>query len=476
MKPRVTLRQALDDPSLLGAALAGPSWHAWRSLLLAAMGESLQPDELETFTRFTGRSAPPSQRVGELWCCVGRRGGKSRAMSTLAVYLAGLCDYSDKLARGERGVVLLLATDMKQAKVLLDYAEGTLESTPLLKQLLASRTAETLTLTTGISLEVRSASFRRIRGVTCTAVLADECAFWLSDESANPDVEILNAARPALATTQGPLIAISSPYARRGALWETYKRHHGPDGDPMILVAQGGTRDFNPDLPQSIIDRALERDAAAASAEYLAQFRTDVEGFITREAVEDCVNLGVHERPPQRAQGYIAFVDPSGGSSDAMTLAIAHTEGKTQILDVIRERRPPFSPEAVTEEYAKLIRQYRCTTVYGDRYGGGWPREQFRKHGVNYEPADSSKSEIYVDLLPLINSGAVDLLEHDRLVTQLTSLERRTSRGGRDSIDHAPGAHDDIANAVAGALVTAYKRPGVKNFNRPIKYPHLGIV
>src|SRR4029450_12286297 len=59
---------------------------------------------------------------------------------------------------------------------------------------------------------------------------------------------------------------------------------------------------------------------------------------------------------------------------------------------------------------------------------------------------------------------------------QLTALERRTSRGGRDSIDHAPGAHDDIANAVAGALVTAYKRPGVKNFNRPIQYPHLGIV
>ena len=34
-------------------------------------------------------------------------------------------------------------------------------------------------------------------------------------------------------------------------------------------------------------------------------------------------------------------------------------------------------------------------------------------------------------------------------------LERRTARGGRDSIDHGPGAHDDIANAVAGALVLA---------------------
>ena len=97
----------------------------------------------------------------------------------------------------------MLAPDMKQAKVLLDYAEGTLESTPLLKQLLTSRTAETLTLSTGISLEVRSASFRRIRGVTCTAVLADEWAFWLSDESANPDVEILNAARGLLLVQRG---------------------------------------------------------------------------------------------------------------------------------------------------------------------------------------------------------------------------------------------------------------------------------
>ena len=305
-------------------------------------------------------------------------------------------------------------------------------------------------------------------------MLADECAFWLSDESANPDVEILNAARPALATTQGPLIAISSPYARRGALWETYKRHYGPNGDPMILVAQGATRDFNSDLPQSIIDRAMERDAAAASAEYMAQFRTDVEGFITREAVEDCVKERLFERPPERKHTYVAFVDPSGGSSDAMTLAIAHKEGETEILDAIRERKPPFSPEAVVEEFASLIRSYRCSKVYGDRYAGEWPREQFNKRNVFYEPAEMPKSEIYLDLLPLINSGAVELLDNDRLITQLVSLERRTSRGGKESIDHAPGAHDDVANAVAGALVTAYKEPGLSAFNRPLDLSKYG--
>ena len=59
MKPRVTLRKALEDPELLGSALAGPTWHAWRSLLIAAMGEPLTKDELKTFTLSAGKKPPP---------------------------------------------------------------------------------------------------------------------------------------------------------------------------------------------------------------------------------------------------------------------------------------------------------------------------------------------------------------------------------------------------------------------------------
>jgi hypothetical protein len=99
--------------------------------------------------------------------------------------------------------------------------------------------------------------------------------------------------------------------------------------------------------------------------------------------------------------------------------------------------------------------------VRGDRYGGEWPREVFRKHGVEYSVADKAKSDLYRDLLPLLNSGRCELLDHPRLVAQLCSLERRTARGGRDSIDHAPGAHDDAANCVAGVAVTAVKAAAV---------------
>jgi hypothetical protein len=325
----------------------------------------------------------------------------------------------------------------------------------------AGSNADTLELTNGVNIEVRSASFRRLRGPTYIGIIADEAAYFYSDEmSANVDTEILKAVRPGLATTGGPLIIASSPYARKGEVWESYRRHYGADGDPRILVAQGASREFNPSLAQSVIDRAMERDEAAARAEYLAQFRTDIESFISIDAVRACITVGVRERPPQRQWKYVAFVDPSGGSSDSMTLAVSHKEGATVILDVVREARAPFSPEAVVEEFADVVRRYRVTRISGDRYAGEWPREQFRKHGVNYEPSERTKSQLYVDLLPLINSRAVDLLDHEKAVLQLVGLERRSGRSGRDSIDHPPGGHDDIANAVAGAVTVAAKLTG----------------
>jgi hypothetical protein len=364
---------------------------------------------------------------------------------------------------------------VRQAKISLEYANGVLDSSPLLSQLIANRKAEELELTTGITLEVRSASFRRIRGATCTAVLCDEIAFFKSDSSLNPDAEILAAARPSLATTQGPLICISSPHARRGVLWETYRRNFGPDGDVGILVAQGASRDFNPDLAQSVVDRAMERDPAAASAEYLAQFRTDIESLISQEAVTACVDAGVRERPFNRQHSYVCFVDPSGGSSDAFTLAIAHKEGTTVVLDLLRESRPPFSPEAVVAEYASTLKGYRCSTVYGDKYGGEWVTEQFRNHGVHYEHSEWNRSELYLDMLPLINSRAVAFLDNDRMQMQFVSLERTSARGAvRDRVDHPRGMHDDLENSAAGALVLAFKDMGSGGLRTRILYPSYG--
>jgi hypothetical protein len=203
----------------------------------------------------------------------------------------------------------------------------------------------------------------------------------------------------------------------------------------------------------------LERDAKQIYASYRAdpEFRTDVDALVSREAVDACVVDGVLERAPISSIHYHGFIDPSGGSADSMTAAVAHREDETIILDAVREVKPPFSPELVSKEFASFFKSYRCSTIRGDRFAGEWPREQFRKHGVEYAVADKTRSEIYLELLPLINSRRVALLDHQRLVTQLVGLERKTSRAGKDSIDHAQGGHDDVINAAAGAIVNAAK-------------------
>jgi hypothetical protein len=453
--PFITMRGALasDDYFASEDLLGADSWRAWRVILLVAMGEPLLADELAIFKELTGgREYTPGFPVEELWAVCGRRAGKTRAMAVLATFLAACRDYRSILAPGQLASVILMAASREQAEEAFRYVRGIFESSPALSQLVEAVTADSILLRTRVEIVVRAASFRRVRGFTSVAAIVDELAFFHSDSSANPDSEILNALRPSLATTSGPLIAISSPHARRGELYNAYRDNFGAHGDPRIVVIQAPSRTMNPSLSQRVIDRAYARDAVAAASEYGAEFRSDLEAFLTREIVESAITRGVRELPPIHGINYLGFVDPSGGSSDSMTIAIAHLEGDRAVLDAIRERKAPFSPEDVVTEYAALLKSYGLSSVTGDRYAGEWPRERFRTHGIAYEPSAKSRSELYSELLPLLNAGRAALVENDRLVTQLVSLERRTSRIGRDSVDHPPGAHDDLANAVAGAL------------------------
>jgi hypothetical protein len=155
---------------------------------------------------------------------------------------------------------------------------------------------------------------------------------------------------------------------------------------------------------------------------------------------------------------YRVFVDPSGGSADTFTLAVSHRdEDKRIVIDAVRERRPPFSPSDVVDEFAALVKLYGTTRVVGDRYAGEFPRELFRRHSIDYVCAEQVKSDLFRDLLPRLNSGSITLPRSDRLVAQLVSLERTVSRGGKDTISHPVGGHDDLANAVAGAASIADK-------------------
>jgi hypothetical protein len=456
--PPATMRHVLEDPALLGRVLGGPSWLPWRVLLIAMMGEPLDDAEREIFKLLTGRDVEPGERVEEFWGVIGRRGGKSFAMACLIVYLSCFVSYRHLLTVGERAVVLCLGKDTLQAKVVFGYIAGILRAVPLLAPLVRQQIAETISLTNGVDIEIRPASFRGLRGLTLAACVADEVALWYSDDSANPDTEILGALRPSLSTTgPGILCCISSPFARKGALWEAYRRDFGAAGDKLILVAQAAARVMNGTLSERVVERAYERDAAAAAADYGALFRSDIESFVSREVVDACVMAGCREIAPLPGVEYRSFVDPSGGSgTDSMTLAISHCESNgVAVLDAVRERKPQFSPDDCVAEFVQLLRSYRVTEVVGDKWGGSFVSESFNKHGVGYRVSERTKTEIYREFLPLLNSRRVELLDHQRMLVQLLSLERKTARGGRESIDHPQGDrnHDDLINSVAGSLV-----------------------
>jgi hypothetical protein len=454
----MNILDAMDDDAVFGQHFRKDSWSAWRAFLSTLFALPLNEGQLKIYRQCTGRTEPPLAPAAEGWLVCGRRAGKSLMLALIAVFLSCFRDWRSHLAAGERATVMVVCADRRQARVIMRYALGLLKAVPMLAQLIESETRESIDLKNRITLEIHTASFRSTRGYAICAALLDEIGFWRQEESSDPDSEIIAAIRPAMATIPGAImLCASSPYARRGALWDAHRKHFGKDSDP-VLVWQAPTRTMNPTVPQHVIEEAMEADPASAAAEYGAVFRTDVERFVSREVVESCVSLGVRERPPLSDVTYWAFVDPSGGSADSMTLAVGHRHDDVAMLDAVRERKPPFSPEDVVEQFSGLLKSYRIDKVTGDKYAGEWPRERFSEHGITYEPSAAPKSDLYRDLLPVLNSKKIDLLDNDRLVAQLVGLERRTARSGKDSIDHAPGAHDDLVNAMAGVCVLVNKR------------------
>lgn len=464
--------EAMSSPTLFEPWFRGPSWNAWKTLMKGAYALPMTAEEIEFFRTIAERD-PPKKRVRELWVIAGRRAGKDSVASAICAHSAALFSEGERLRPGERAVVMCLAVDRDQSKIILNYTRSFFNDIALLKGMVQRETASGFELRNNVDITVATNSFRSVRGRPILTAVLDETAFWRDDTSATPDVETYAAIKPALASIPGSMIVgISSPYRRSGLLHAKFKKYFGQEDDD-VLVIRAPTRALNPTIPQSIVDAAMAEDPAAARSEWGAEFRDDISAFVTQEAVDACVSPGVLERSRVDGVRYEGFADPSGGASDSMTIAIGHSQlapdRKTSIavLDAIREITAPFSPENAVAEFSALCKSYGVRSIRGDRYAAEWVREAFKKAGIEYRPADLSKSDIYRDFLPRLNSGEVDLLDHKRLIAQLLGLERRTARGGRDSIDHSPGAKDDIANSAAGLLVyltSARHRPAQAAF------------
>ena len=384
----------------------------------------------------------------ELLVLAGRRGGKSCIAATVAIYLATLRRW--RLAPGEIGTVMTLAADRDQARVSFRYCVGLLEQSPILCQELESITADTIRLRNGLEIVIGTSDKAAVRGRTIVAAVLDEVSFWGADAD-----EVLRALRPGMASQPDALlIQITTAYSQRGPVFDTFRRYYGTD-DPRVLVVRATTRDLNETIPQSFIDEELERDPQAAAAEYLAQFRSDLEALFDA-ALIDRATRGTPRELPYRATlpsgtpiVYRAAVDVSGGRQDAAAAAVGHREGEHNVIDACRRWPSPHNPVAVAVEVAAFLKSYELSVATADQYGAEIAASVYREAGVTLIPSEFNRSEAYLHALPLFTSGRIEIPDEPTLRAELLTLERRTGRSGKDAVDHPPHMHDDLANAVS---------------------------
>jgi hypothetical protein len=468
----VKLHSFMTNRRLAGVEFSGSSWAKWRIIARLIDGDAhlLKAEEREVALRLTGRTVLPTEPPREVYVGAGRRGGKSRFESLVATWLAAQ-EYP-QLAAGETASVVHVAPDRRQAAIDLSYARGIVEASQVLRLELENATQDTLTFRHGTALEVATASFRTVRGRTLAGAVIDESAFLRSEDAALPDIELARALRPALLTLNGLLLVVSSPHRKVGLLYNAHRKYFGNDAEQRCLYIQASSRDLNPTLDEVAIAEAMEDDPAAAASEYLGHFRADLQGFLDDANVDGAIVPNRRELPRVPGVKYAAFTDSSGGRSDSFTLAIAHQEKRDDkserlVLDAVRTIAPPFDPAVATERMAATLKEFGLSEVQGDQYAGEWPPSEFRKHGITYTPSERSRSEIYLEMLPHFSRGAVELLDLAALRTQLLLLERKTHAGGRDSVDHPRGAHDDLANSVCGALLLVAVKRGCSTFDIP---------
>lgn len=447
----MNVEQALRDPRLFGGLdsfsdLA--TWEAWLTFARAVYGLPMTGADTMRFREHTGRQDPRVGGYPEGVAVVGVQSGKSRIAATFAGHAALI---------GESGThALLLGQDHRGAmRGLFRYARQPFTTIDAFRAEVVRSTADTLELRNGVSLSAYPCRPAAVRGLRACIVVIDELAFFTATDGRPVDTEMLRVARGRVATTGGKLIVLSSPYAQTGALYELHRKHYGRD-DSSTLVWQASAPDMNPTLPADYLARMEADDPEAFRSEVLGEFRQGVSTLLDPDAIAACVASGVHERAPEPGPQYVGFTDPASGSGkDAFTIAVAHRVGERVLVDAVRAWKPPFNPSGAIAEAAALFKSYGLRETTGDRYAPGFVSEGFRSSGVTYRPTERDRSALYLDLVPIVNAGRALLLDDAELLRELRGLERRRGPSGRDRVDHRAGAHDDRANAVAGAISLA---------------------
>lgn len=439
---------------------------AQETLLRAIDGLPLVNNEQrDLWTLCTGRSIDDyleGHRYPEVTVVCGARSGKDSRIAVPAVLYEALFAGHDKLlARGERGIVPIVAQDLRATRVAFGYAKDYL-GVPSLAPLVEDVKSNEITLTNGLSILAFPCTAKSLRGWSTPAGCLDELAFF-DVESADADVEVqMSIVRGGINFPNPRLFKISTPFAKKGLLYDDFQASFGK-ADAHRLVWRGSTFVMNPSIAESRFARYAADDPLRYAREFEAVWQDGLSVLLPAAWVDEAVVTGLFQLPPEGGVTYAATCDASGGGADSFTFAVGHRVGDAIVQDCIKgwSRVNGQAPnlEGVVGEIAQIARSYRCSQITGDRYAAGWVRQAFQRAGLTYIEAPVDRSRAYLELEPLFAQGRIAILDHPTQTRELKLLEKRPRAGGSFQIDAPRGQHEDHANALALAAAVLLGQP-----------------
>jgi hypothetical protein len=481
IRPSIDIVQAMLSPRLFGKWFSESSWRMWQTILRAAFALPMSDGDLALFAEVSGGRKPPPRRVTQLWVKGGRRGGKDSVASLIATYCACIeqC-HLGHLRPGERAMVLCIASDRTQARIVLRYIQGYFEQNEAFAKMVLRMTPEGIELSNGCDVVVATNDFRGIRGSSILLAILDEVAFWRDENSRNPDTEVYAAVRDGMSFGGSMIIGISTPHIQGGLLFDRFRQYYGKDDDRVLFVSATSLQLRPTEWMRRKREEGFADDAVIARSEYDVEWRKPSDMFITAEKLAELVDAGIAERACEPGVQYVGAFDAAlggyGDNVDSFTAAIAHRMNSgilnapdILVLDAVLEIEPPFNTTDAVARCAELFQRYGVTVVFGDGLARGFVEDGFTRHYIEYrlarkapragETEDTAppmvRTEIYRQALNHMFANCVRLLDDAKTNRQILGLRRRAKSGGGEDIDHLPGAHDDRANAACLAMVKA---------------------
>lgn len=401
---------------------------------------------------------------------LGRRAGKSTSAAVVLVWDAAL---RSSLARfllpGERRYSVAVATNLRQARLIVSAARALLEASPLLRPLIESVSEDEITLTTGAVIAAFPCTSRGGRGWPISALVLDEAAHMVDTEGNSAAESVWQALVPSTAQfgDEGRVIVSSTPFGQDGLFASLYQQ--AVSGELLDAVAhRASTAEANPTITAEFLAAEEARDPDAFRSEYLAEFIGGGASFLDPDTITDAVVLP-GELAPEQATAWIAGLDPAF-SSDPFGLALvgrAPSDRQRLVLGMARAWKPRAGrrsasfedrrqvEDAVLAEVAEICLRYRARVVT-DQFAAQPVMDFLRRRGLHvrtHAMSASSKSAIFAALRARLNAATLDLYEHPDLVAELRRLRTKFTAGQASVVNpRVGGSHGDLAQALALAV------------------------